>query len=311
MVCPKCGKETNNEFKFCTQCGFKFKNEIEENNVDNIIKYDKDVNKSNYNTEFVNNVEYSNNINVDDNSSGMVVKKKHTGLIIGLICILVVAVGVIVFLLLWNFGNKDKPTNINNNGNGNYVTKYDNYDVNITMKMEIAGVSMDSTFAGTVDEVNQTEHFKVDVSSFGISMSMESYSDFKNGYTYISDPIFGGWTKYSEATKTIDMSEILNSLTNMDSATKIDDNHYKIVINSDTVNSLMDTSDFDYDILDGDVKADVYLKNGYIDKIVYDMGEMMKGVSSFTLEMSISNYNNAGSVVIPDEVIKGATQSKW
>ena len=55
-------------------------------------------------------------------------------------------------------------------------------------------------------------------------------------------------------------------------------------------------------------KADVYLNNGYISKIVYDMGEIMKDAGSFTLEMEISNYNSAGNVVIPDEVKESATK---
>ena len=167
---------------------------------------------------------------------------------------------------------------------------------------------MNSIFNGTVDEVNQTEHFNVSVTSLGMTVSMESYSDFKNGYTYMSDPIFGGWTRYSDTERIVDLNNIFNSLTNSNNTTKIDDNHYKIVINSNTIEGLMDASDFDYDVLDGDVKADVYLNNGYISKIVYDMGEIMKDAGSFTLEMEISNYNSAGSVVIPDEVKESATE---
>lgn len=357
MVCPKCGKESKNDFKFCTQCGYNFSEElkedseninvdkseniIEDSNVDNSsiddsnvdksdIKKEVNVDKSNADKEIVNKIDYSNQNGTISNDTG-VVRKKHTGLIIGLIALLVIAVVVIVILLLWKFGDKDEPSSINNlnnsienslNGNNNannsnnnntkgIVTKYDNYDVDVTMKMELAGVEMVSVLSGAADEVNQTEHFKISVTSLGMTVSMESYSDFKNGYTYISEPIFGGWTRYSEAEKVVDLNSIVNSLINSSKTTKIDDNHYRIVISSDTIEGIMDTSDIDYNLLDGDVNADVYLNNGNISKIVYDMGEMMKGVSSFTLEMEISNYNNAGSVVIPDEVIKSATESKW
>ena len=298
MICNKCGKDNNSESKFCTQCGYSFS---------------ENVDKSKKANEYVNNVNYSNNTVLDNNST--LVRKKHTGLIITMIAILVIAIGVIIFLLLWNFDDKDKSTNRNNNfinrsnNISGLITKYDNYDVDVTMEMVIAGVKMSSIFTGAVDEVNQTEHFKVDVTSLGMTVSMESYSDFKNGYTYISDPIFNKWTRYSETGKTIDLGSILDSLMNSNSTTKIDDNHYKIVIDSKSIEGLMDTGDIDYDYLDGDVKADVYLNNGYINKIVYDMGEMMRGVSSFSLEMNISNYNNAGSIVIPDEVIQNAAKN--
>ena len=355
MVCPKCGKESNSDFKFCTECGYNFADEVNDDsknndsdkneniikgkldNVDNSViessnvdksesKDEINVDKSSDEDEIVNKVDNSSQSGTISNSTG-VVRKKYTGLIIGLVALLVIAVGVIVVLLVCDFGEKKNPNNLNNifdnnvkenNGNNNtntntneskeFVTKYDNYDVKVTMKAELAGVQMNSIFNGTVDEVNQTEHFNVSVTSLGMTVSMESYSDFKNGYTYMSDPIFGGWTRYSDTERIVDLNNIFNSLTNSNNTTKIDDNHYKIVINSNTIEGLMDASDFDYDVLDGDVKADVYLNNGYISKIVYDMGEIMKDAGSFTLEMEISNYNSAGSVVIPDEVKESATE---
>ena len=347
MVCPKCGKESNSDFKFCTECGYNFNEEVKEDtesvvsdkneeivqdkdvdksNIDNSIvdksevKNELNVDKSSNNNEIVNNVDYSSQSGTIRNNTG-VVRKKHTGLIIGMIALLVVAIVTIVILLLLKFNGNDIPNSntfnnnvstdnkdINSSNIKGLVTKYDNYNVDVTINLEIVGVSMKSVFTGTVDEVNQTEHLNIDVNSFGIEFSMESYSDFKNGYTYITDPVFETWMVESSSSKTIDLNKIINSLINAENSTKIDDNHYKIVIDNDSLKDILDMGDIDFDVSTGKIYADIYLDNGFITEIDYDFSKMIDKFSKMSMVMKLSNHNNAGSVVIPDEVKKSATE---
>ena len=88
----------------------------------------------------------------------------------------------------------------------------------------------------------------------------------------------------------------------------IDDNHFKVKITNDDIKGLLETSDVTTGSITGDIYADVYTNNGYVEKIVYDFSNMTQVFDGLTLEMRISNYDKAGSVQIPSEAINSATE---
>ena len=340
MICNKCGKDNNEGTKFCTQCGNKIYIDVDnleskEIIVDNYINDSNNVNKLND--------EYVNNSNLNDNSGNNMntfIKKKHTGLIITLVGCLIVAIIAIAAIILWktssnsvngndvnsnniintnsNNNNNNSSTNINTTNNSsnsnktndvnNLITDFDNYNVDVTMDMKVSGISMSATFNGTVDEKNQIEYLKMNMSFMGMSITSETYTDFKNGITYMSEPITGGWVKETGANQMINLNDVLDSLINMENVTKIDDNHFKVQITGNDIMRLLDASDTDLEDIDGDINADVFTNNGYIEEIKYDFSNLMDEFEGFTMDMKISNYNNAGDVLIPSDVITSATE---
>lgn len=323
MICSNCGKENNENTKFCTECGNSLilvKND-EVNSVNNGTNVDNSINDS----MNVNNSNLDNNLNNN-------VKKKHTGLIITLVGCFIVVIIAVAAVILWktssnsvdgNDVNSNNTVNSNSNNNqnntsstktnptndkNNLVTKFDNYNVDITMDIEVSGTKMVTTFTGTVDEKNQIEYLKANISMMGMSITTETYTDFKNGITYMSEPITGGWIKESESSQIVDLNSILDSLINMENVTKVDDNHFKVLITNNDIKGILEASDVDFDDISGEISADVFTNNGYIDEIDYDFSNLVDAFEAFTLNMKISNYNSAGSVTIPDEVIESATE---
>ena len=320
-------------------------NIINEENVDNNINKDIIVDNTQKNEEYVNNVNYSNSVNnknVDNISN-----KKNNGLIITLVIVIVaIIIGISIFIL-WkvnsnkvnsnnvnsnnslntnttnntnnsntnaNTNSNNSNTNNNNNSNSNsnnskdIVTTFDNYKIAIDMTMEVSDMTLDVKASGIVDQKNQIEYLKMTMDMLGMSFTTETYTDIKNGVTYVSEPITNTWIKEKGTTQTIDINDSLNQLKNMENVQKIDDNHYKIIVSNEDILGMLDSSDFDLSSIVGQISADVYTKDGYIEEIRYDFSNLTEDVGKFTMNMKISDYNKAGSVKIPDEVIKSATE---
>lgn len=278
----------------------------------------------------------NNRSNVSNNQTNMNQKKSHTGIIILIILLLLIIIGISIFLIWNNNNNKNKTNNINidnnnpiNNNNSttdnntsdntknsnsnsttssDFVVSFNNYNVDIDMTMEISGISTTANFTGTVDEKNQIEYLKMSMNLMGFELSTETYSDIKNGITYIYEPFSDEWFKENEASKMINLNNLLQSLKSMKDVQIIDDNHFKVKITNDDIKGLLETSDVTTGSITGDIYADVYTNNGYVEKIVYDFSNMTQVFDGLTLEMRISNYDKAGSVQIPSEAINSATE---
>ena len=332
MFCNNCGKDNKDGMKFCTQCGSK---------LEKVLNSEKSVDET---LEYVNNINYENSSSVINN--GLNNKKNdHTALIIIIvISIVVTIIGISVFII-WkansnrinnnnnvydnNTINTDTSNNTNNNvipnvdnnniddsfttdnsinNNDKIVTNFDNYNIDVDMTMEVSGMSVKSKMSGTVDEKNQIEYLKMSMDMLGMSFNIESYSDFKNGVTYTYEPFSGEWSKETGANKTLDLNNLLNTLKSMQNVVKIDDNHFKVKINNNEIMGMLDDSDIDFSNITGDILADIFTNDGNIEKIKYDFSNLTDEFGEFSMEINISNYNKAGSVTIPDDVISSATE---
>ena len=323
-------------------------NIIEEKSVDNSTEVSAGIENTDKPLEYVNNVEYPNTTdNTSSNNLSNNKKKSNTGLIITLVIVAVVAIIGVSAVILWkvnsnkvdgnnvtsnnyinNNSNSTKDNNnnnnnsnsnsntLNNNSNNNekvnsnnkLVTKFDNYNVDIDMTMEVSDMSLDAKITGTVDEKNQIEYLKMSMEMMGFNLSTETYTDFKNGITYMSIPITGGWSKETDVNRIVDLNSLLDSLTSMKNVQKIDDNHFKVVITDDDIKGMAELSDIDLDDIVDDISADIYLKDGYIEEIKYDFSNLTSELGKLYMDMKISNYDKAGSVTIPEDVIKNATE---
>ena len=336
MVCKNCGKENKYDTKFCIQCGSKLEkiivdknSEIDENSVDN----------SEDTIEYVNNVNYSNSANNQDGDNLSTANKKNTGLIVILVIAFIIAIVGVSAVILWKTNsnkisgndvnsnnsisnknntsdnndkvntkdNSDKNNNKSDNSK-NFETKYDNYNITVDLSMEASGMSVDASFTGTVDQKNQVEYLKMSMNMLGMNMSSETYTDLKNGITYTSEPLTGSWIKETGASQMVDLDEFLNELKNMKNVEKVDNNHFKIKITNEDIKGMLDASDVNLNDFGGEISADVFTNNGYIEEIKYDFGNISEELGTFKMNIKLSNYNKAGSITIPDEVIEKATE---
>ena len=308
-------------------------NEVPTNNVDSSSVGNSNTTISNVANTIPNNnvttTEMNNlNNNIKENNGK---KKSRVGLVIVLILCLLIIAATTTLLIIWNSGNgKDKTNNINtnsinsvngnnsktntnnNNNNSNtnkdYVINFDNYNIDIEMIMEISGISTKANFSGTIDEKNQIEYLKMTMNVLGYDLTSETYTDLKNGITYISDSFTGEWTKEKYASEILDLKGLLQSLKNMSNVEKIDDNHFKVKITNNEVKGMLDLNEIDLESITGDIYAEITTNNDYIEEIKYDFSNLTEEFEKLILNMKISNYNKAGDIQIPEDVIKNATE---
>lgn len=300
MFCSNCGKKIENNNKFCTGCGKSI--EVNNNSVQT-------------------NVGVINNQNINNVSTASVVKKTGVkGWIVGVICAVIVVsscIGVWAFAKFNVDENKNNNNNVVNNdqmnsGKIDVVTDFKNYDIEIVMITEIAGMSVESVSTGVVDQVNQVEYLEVETTSLGmITVSNKIYYDYTSGYSYATRP-YGGdvWWKEKGTSQVVDLNALLDKLMNMKDVTLVEENHYKVKVSINELKGMMSSQDVDLSKLLGGVMCDVYLEDGYVTKMEYDFSELVPGADKFTTTIKFSNYNEAGDVEIPQTIIDNAKENK-
>ena len=194
--------------------------------------------------------------------------------------------------------------------NSEYVTTFNNYDIEIEMNISIAGVTTNTISKGIMDEQHQKQYLNITTTSMGlVSLNNQMYHDFNTGYSYMTQP-YGGdiWWKERSASKMVDLGVILDKLISMKNVTKIAENHYKVKMSKDDVRGLMTSGNANVSALSGDIYVEVYTENGYITRLEYDFTNMIKGFEKFTTTIKCSNYDSAGNVEIPQSIIDNAQE---
>ncbi len=184
-------------------------------------------------------------------------------------------------------------------------TTFNNYNIEISMKMKTSGMEISEYAKGIVDELHQKEYLDFETTTMGMTLSNKIYYDFSSGYTYMTQP-YGGdvWWKEKGTSQLVDLGKMINKIKKMDNVKK-EKNYYKVTLSKDDITDIMKTANAEGNIK-GNVVADVYITNGYISKISYDFTGLMSGIDSFTTTINFSNYNQAGNVEIPSSVVNNA-----
>ena len=303
MICPNCGTPNKEGSKFCVGCGNRLEN----------VGVSKEEPTSNNIQTVPNNIQ---NNEVKDKP-----KKKNKGGYLILIIILI----ILLPLLLFKFNKKDDNEPIKNNNtnntnnsvkdnisteNSNFVTTFDNYNIEINMDIDVGGVTSRSVSKGIIDEKHKKEYLDTTTTTMEfVTLNNKSYYDFVTGWSYITQP-YGGdvWWKEKSAYQSVDLGAILNKLMNMKDVTKISDDHYKVKMDKNDIKGLMVSGHADVSLLKGIVYVDVYLENGYIKRLEYDFSKILKGFTKFEATIEFSNYDNAGDVNIPQSIIDNAKE---
>ena len=131
-----------------------------------------------------------------------------------------------------------------------------------------------------------------------ITSRCDGYKNLKR----ISVPSLSGdyCKKLFEYYSTIERNDdIINKINNNSSdVTVLSDNHYSVKID-------YESGDMSY----SDVYADVYVTDGYVSKLSYDLTSMFasEGFTKFTIDIQITDFNAAGDVTIPENIKKEAS----
>ena len=198
------------------------------------------------------------------------------------------------------------------------VNNIENYKIDIVMNTVVNNIEVNSHSYGVVDEKNQKEYLETNTTTMGITVYNQVYVDFKEDYTYtkvsmdemlddylkriLSELTPSTWEKEKGYTQRIDIVGILTKIKSMKNVTKIEENHYKVQIKPDELKDLIGNN---YDIsINNDVYVDVQLKSGFIEQIDYDFGNITPNVDKFTASIKLSDYNQAGDVIIPKEILE-------
>lgn len=219
-----------------------------------------------------------------------------------------------VYLAVTN-GNLDKKYNYqikvteSKATNKNYNITYNNYNIEIISKISMKGASVITTSKGVVDEIHQKEYLEITTNTLGVAaITNKTYIDFNSGYSYTSVPFQENmWYKDKNSQTKFDLGLILQKLKSSDNVEKIDDNHFKVKLSkSELQSSMKSTSSKKMTIVKG-MNIDVYTTGNDISTIKYDFSKIIPGVDEFSSTVNFTNYNAAGDVEIPNEIIETAT----
>lgn len=204
-----------------------------------------------------------------------------------------------------------------------FITSYRNYKVDISMSLSMKGITVKTKATGVMDELHQREHINMTTTTAGIDMENEIYTDFYNQKSYTSSPDLGlgdlskliggaaesGWMVDDGAQYFTDLGQMVEKLeAGAEKVTKIDDTHYKLRMSAEDIQDLLSAngdSAANIELPRKDTESTITIKNGLIAQIEYDLSDIA-GIDHFTATVKISDYNQAGSVYIPQTVIKQA-----
>lgn len=216
------------------------------------------------------------------------------------------------------------------------------FNLNENVKMQ--GISMDMSFTGDEDvymdnKDNMVAHGSYGMTMFGMNNSIENYIELKDGYIYTyNKDVDSGWkyikTEYKQENDYKDkMIEFFDDAKTVKSQKSDKKGYTKLLVTlaSDKINTfykelapkeLIEQLD---KLISKDINFNVYLKDGYISIVEFDLSDMFEDVKSlfgeiteeykdidFTIKLTIefSDFNNVSEFKIPDEVIKNAKEEK-
>lgn len=272
------------------------------------------------NTSFEN---QNNNVNFNQqpinqsvpNNLGSPEKKNNTTLIIVIVAVIAV-IGIVAALVVPGMLDKDKDDKKDDKEvveredkeekeDEEDTTKlyafseYKNYKFKMDMVMVADGMEIKTSSTGTADVTHGTDYMETVATVMGYSATTYSYSDYTNGYTYSSEDKITWETDTTTGTESINLDDIINKInSNSSDVTVLSDNHYSVKID-------YESGDMSY----SDVYADVYVTDGYVSKLSYDLTSVVasEGFTKFTIDIQITDFNAAGDVTIPENIKKEAS----
>lgn len=268
------------------------------------------------NTSFEN---QNNNVNfnqqpINQNVPGNVPNKNNKTLIIVIVAVIAV-IGIVAALVVPGMLDKDKDDKKNDkdvveekeedkeeekDSSKLYAfSEYKNYKFKMDMVMVADGMEIKTSSNGTADVTHGTDYMETVATVMGMSVTTYTYSDYTNGYTYSSEDKVTWESDTTTGTESINLDDIIDKINNKSSdVTDLGNNHYSVKID-------YESGDVSYD----NVYADVYVTDGYVSSLKYDLTSVVasEGFTKFTIDIQITDFNAAGDVTIPENIKKEAS----
>lgn len=239
--------------------------------------------------------------------------KKNNNLVIIICAIVVLALGVGVYLVATDFfdkednvasdeekkddeGEKEKETTLVHS-----FSDYQNYKFSMDIVMTYNGTTITTSSSGTADVKNATDYMVTVVKYGGYSVTSYSYSDYNAGFNYTSTDKKTWEAQPTEGDESIKLDSIIDKINSGSTdVTTLGEGHYSVKVDLETEGTVYDN-----------VYADVYVTNGYITKLSYDLTNLVasEGYTAFTIDFKLSDFNEAGDVVIPSSVTSNSSTS--
>lgn len=233
-----------------------------------------------------------------------------------------ILISTLIIALLFT-GCTKSPEEILSNA-GDKMSALDNYHMAMNMEFEMSyegsTMTMNIGVDSDIDEKNQTAHMKMSTSFFGIETNIESYTmtkDEKNiTYTLQEDE----WYKEEAEIEENDFNfNIFKDASNIEKLEDKEDT-YKISLTEEQIKEILDntgseTGTEDATIDTENVDVEVTIIDEYVTKMVLivPMSATSEGVtldSECTITIEFSKFNEIGDIVIPNDVIENAIDSK-
>lgn len=196
--------------------------------------------------------------------------------------------------------------------NKDYITTYNNYNIEIISKLSMKGVSVTTTSKGVVDEIHQKEYLEITTNTLGLAtITNKTYIDFNTGYSYTSVPYQDNvWLKDKNSQTKFDLGLILKKLKSKKDVKIIDDNHFKVKLSKTELQEMIKSTSNKSMKVVKEMDIDVYTNGDDISTIKYDFSSVLPSIDEFSSIVNFTNYNVAGDVEIPNEIIDRASKGE-
>lgn len=203
----------------------------------------------------------------------------------------------------------------------NYAMKM---EMNVGIKASGLEMTVPMTIDAKIDVKSETAQMNMAIEMMGMKMSTEGYVQTEEGKTttYTKEMMGDTWTKEYSDDKTgfNDVMMIADNFSKIEKKKSNDKsaNCYKATISKDKMDSFlsaMSTDNMEGYSIEKDVVIDVYVdkKSNYITKLVMDLKDVMEAdeeveITAATITITFSDFDQVGTITIPEEVITNAVE---
>ena len=266
----------------------------------------------NMNNMGMNNVPNTNGINYNNGMPMNQQPKKNNSMMIVIIVVALLLVGVGGFVVFKAFSGGDDT-----NSNGNDVvekeedkddvkdekikeySEYKNYKLKMNITAGYLGYTISADSNGQVDVKNNTDYLETKTDSAGEVAYSYAYNDYTSGLSYSSTDKVTWYKGAVSGTESVNLDDLILKINSKSSdVTSLGNGKYEVEMKVDETGAVP-----------GSVPVEVQVTNGFITHLVYDFTSIysMYGYSKYVITMDLSDFNTSGDVVIPANVISGAT----
>ena len=203
------------------------------------------------------------------------------------------------------------------------LEQLDNYEMKLVLDMSISSggssFSMKTTGNSKVDNKSNTVYTKTEASLFGMNVESEGY-DVTDGTTttsYTKNIGEEGWTKeISEEPK--GANEVVSAIDKSTKFVEVDSDvkgakAYETTLKYDDIKGLLDSEDEEApaNMQAGDIKCKIYIKDDKIVKMSMNFEVSQdEAKSTVSIVIEFSKFNEAGSVTVPEDIVKNAKEAE-